>query len=162
MAQRAARGYGRRRPGLLLRWFYRAPVLLYHVGLGWLMPAQLLLTTVGRRSGRPHQAVVDVVGHDAATDSYYVISAYGGHSDWYRNLKANPAVRVQIRRRRFPARAEILPKDQSEEMGLDFWRRHPLYVGTMLRVIGLKAATEEEAREAVSQMNVVAIHRTAD
>jgi deazaflavin-dependent oxidoreductase (nitroreductase family) len=146
-----------RRPGLLLRWFFRAPVILYRVGLGGLMFGQLLLTTVGRKSGRPRRAVVDVLNHDAATNTYYVVSAYGGGSNWYRNLEVNPAVRVQAGWRRFTACAVTLPPDEAEEVLLDFWRRHRLYARTMLRLVGLKAATEEEAREAAGELRVVAV-----
>jgi deazaflavin-dependent oxidoreductase (nitroreductase family) len=150
-----------RRPGLLLRWFFRAPVVMYRIGLGWLMPMQVMLTTVGRKSGQPRRAVVDVLKHDAESGAYYVASAYGGRSDWYRNLEANPAVEVQVRGRRFSARAVTLPTDEAEEMLLDFWRRHRVYVSTMFRLIGLKAGTEEEAREAVRELKVVAIRSAA-
>ena len=156
----STRDKGPRRPGLLMRWFYRAPVLIYRVGLGGLMPAQLLLTTVGRKSGQPRRAVVDLLKHDAATDTYYVISAYGTSSNWYRNLKANPGLKVQARRRKFSARAATLPPDEAEEMVLDYWRRHRL-LGKMWRLIGLKADTEEEARAAAAEMRLVAIRPEA-
>ena len=151
-----------RRPGALLRWFFRAPVMLYRIGLGRLMFGQVMLTTVGRKSGQPRRAVVDLLKHDAATDTYYVVSAYGGGSDWYRNLEANPAVKVQARGRRFSARAATLPPDEAEEVLLDYWRRHRLYVRTMFRLIGLKAATEEEARVAAGELRVVAIRPEAE
>lgn len=150
------------RPGRFLRWFYRAPVLLYDIGLGGLMLGQLRLTTVGRASGRPRRTVVDVVGHDAATDTYYVVSAYGRRSDWYRNLQANPNARVQVRRREFSARAETLPGEEAEPLFLDFCRRHRLYVRTMFRLIGIKVDTDEDARAAAAEMRVVAIKPTCD
>jgi deazaflavin-dependent oxidoreductase (nitroreductase family) len=149
------------RPGRLFRLFARAPIMLYRIGLGGLMPMQLLLTTVGRKSGRPRQAVVDVLRHDAATDTYYVVSAYGARSDWYRNLQANPAVRVQVRWRKFPARAATLPKEEAEEVLLDHWRRHRLYSRVTLRLVGLKATSEEEVRAAAGQLRVVAIQPEA-
>jgi deazaflavin-dependent oxidoreductase (nitroreductase family) len=146
-----------RRPGMLGRLFFRAPIMLYRIGLGWLMPMQLLLTTVGRKSGQPRQAVVDVLRHDAATDTYYVASAYGAHSDWYRNLQANPAVCVQVRRRRFPARATTLPQEEGERILLDFWRRHRLYSRFAFSLVELRMTSEEEVRAAAAQMRVVAI-----
>lgn len=150
-----------RRPGGLLRLFFRAPVVLYRIGLGGLMPMQLLLTTVGRKSGQPRQAVVDVLRHDAATDTYYVASAYGAQADWYRNLQANPAVAVQVRRRKFPGRVTILPKEEGERILLDYWRRHRLYSRATLRLVGLKAASEDEVRAAAGQMRVVVIQPEA-
>jgi deazaflavin-dependent oxidoreductase (nitroreductase family) len=119
---------------------------MYRIGLGGLMPGQLLLTTVGRKSGRPRQAVVDLLRHDAATDTYYVVSAYGARSDWYRNLEANPTLRVQVRGHKFPARATILPSEEAAEMLVDYWRRHRLYARATMRLVGLKAASEEEVR----------------
>jgi deazaflavin-dependent oxidoreductase (nitroreductase family) len=151
------RGKTLRRPGLLRRWFFRAPIVMYRIGLGGLMPMQLLLTTVGRKSGRPRQSVVDVLGHDVGTDTYYVVSAYGSRSDWYRNLQANPALRAQVRWRRFPARATVLSQEQAEELLLDFWHRHRLYARIVFRLVGLKVATEEEARAVIGQMRVVAV-----
>ena len=139
-----------------MRWFFRAPLLIYRVGLGGLMPAELLLTTVGRKSGQPRRVVVDLLKHDAATDTYYVISAYGTSSNWYRNLEANPELKVQVRRRKFSARAATLPPDEAEEMLLDFWRRHRLLT-RLWRLIGLKTDTEEEARAAAAEMRLVAI-----
>jgi deazaflavin-dependent oxidoreductase (nitroreductase family) len=141
--------------------FFRAPIMLYRIGLGGLMPMQLLLTTVGRKSGRPRQAVVDVLRHDAATDTYYVVSAYGARSDWYRNLQANPAVRVQVRWRKFPARATILPQQEAEELLLDYWRRHRLYARVTMRLVGLKAGSEDEVRSAAGKLRVVAIQPEA-
>jgi deazaflavin-dependent oxidoreductase (nitroreductase family) len=151
----------RRRPSLLGRLFFRAPIMLYRIGLGGLMPMQLLLTTVGRKSGRPRHAVVDVLRHDAATDTYYVVSAYGAHSDWYRNLQANPTLRVQVRWRKFPARAAILPEEEAADMLLDFWRHRRLYARAMMRLVGLKAASEEEARALAGKLRVVAIEPEA-
>lgn len=146
-----------RRPGTVGRLFFRAPITLYRIGLGGLMPMQLLLTTVGRKSGQPRRAVVDVLRHDAATDTYYVVSAYGESSDWYRNLRANPAVCVQVRWRRVPARAAALPQDEAEELLLDYWRRHRLYARVTMRLVGVKAANEDEVRAAAAQLRVVAI-----
>lgn len=151
-----------RRPGALLRWFFRAPVVLYRVGLGGLMPMQLMLTTTGRRSGQPRRAVVDVLKHDRATDTYYVVSAYGGRSDWYRNLQANPTVQVQVRWRKFSGRASTLPEKEAEEFLLDFWRGHRTYARTMFRLVGVKVDTEEEARAAIEELRVVAIQPEAE
>jgi deazaflavin-dependent oxidoreductase (nitroreductase family) len=142
---------------MLGRLFFRAPIMLYRIGLGGLMPMQLLLTTVGRKSGRPRRAVVDVPKHDAAADTYYVVSAYGAHSDWYRNLQANPALRAQVRWRKFRARATVLPQEEAEELLLDYWRRHRLYARVTMPLVGVKAASEQEVRAAAAQLRVVAI-----
>ncbi|MDX1468596.1 MAG: nitroreductase family deazaflavin-dependent oxidoreductase [Acidimicrobiia bacterium] len=62
----------------------------------------LLLTTIGRASGRPHTVPLLYLAED---DRLVVIASYGGrdwHPDWFLNLEANPlvAARVPFRRRR--------------------------------------------------------------
>ena len=74
------------------------------LGLGGLTGERILLTTVGRRSGKPRRAAVDVMRHDAATDTYYVLSVWGERSDWFRNLRANPSLGAQVGWRRFAAK----------------------------------------------------------
>ncbi len=155
----------RRRPGLLLRWLYRGPVFVYRIGLGGLMPGQLMLTTAGRTSGRSHRVVVDM-WHDAATDTHYVASGYGERSDWYRNLQANPEVRVRVGTRKFRARASTLPVEEAEELMLGRWRQHGrlmrFYGAASARMIGLKGwSTEEEVRAAVAEMRVLALAEVA-
>ncbi len=175
MEQQASEGGKRRRPGRLLRWFYRAPVLVYGIGLGGLIPGRLMLggipghlmlTTVGRRSGRLHRVALDM-WHDPTTDTHYVVSGYGEHSDWYRNLRANPEVRVQIGWRKFRARAAVLPVEEAEELMLGRWRQHGrlmrFYGDLSLRMVGLKGwSTEEEVRAAVAELRVVALHPAGD
>ncbi len=156
---------GARRPGSVRRWLFRAPVLMYRVGLGGLMPAQVMLTTVGRKSGRPHRAVVDLLKHDAATNTWYVTSGYGAHSDWYRNLQANPEVQVQVRCRRFRARTTVLSEKEAEGLVLGRWRGrgrlYRLYLDWSLRLVGLKGRSEEEVRAAAAEMRLVAIRPEA-
>jgi deazaflavin-dependent oxidoreductase (nitroreductase family) len=55
----------------------------------------LLLTTIGRRSGQPHTAVV---AYYPDRDRVLVVGSAGGsdkHPDWYLNLLANPEVTVE-------------------------------------------------------------------
>jgi F420H(2)-dependent quinone reductase len=62
----------------------------------------LLLTTTGRRSGRPHTVPLLYL---ADGDRLVVIASWGGkpgHPHWYHNLVAEPRAVVQIRSRRFP------------------------------------------------------------
>ncbi len=176
MEQQTPGGRKQRRHGFLMRWLLRAPVLVYRLGLGGLMPGRpmlgglmpghLMLTTVGRRSGRPHRVVVDM-WQDTATDSYYLASGFGEHADWYRNLRANPEVRVEVGWRKFRARASTLPVEEAEEQVLGRWRKHGrllrFYGALSLRSMGLKGwSTEEEVRAVVAEMRLVALHPSVD
>jgi deazaflavin-dependent oxidoreductase (nitroreductase family) len=55
----------------------------------------LLLTTTGRRSGRPHTVPV---GYFDAGDTLYIVASNSGsprHPAWYVNLLVNPSVTIQ-------------------------------------------------------------------
>ena len=147
----------RARPRGLLGWFFRMPVWLFRLGLGRFMPWWIMLTTVGRRSGRPRQNVVDVVKRDA--DAVYVIAAYGDRADWVRNLKANPSLKAQMRGHTFGARAVFLPGDEAGGLMVDLFRSRPAYVRAVLRAIGVQAASEEDVRNAGVNMLVVKIEK---
>lgn len=66
----------------------------------------LLLTTTGRRSGRPHTTPL---GYIADGDRFVVAASAGGartDPDWYRNLLAMPAVTVELGTVTWPGTAE--------------------------------------------------------
>ena len=65
----------------------------------------LLLTTVGRKSGRELTMPL-IFGHSGS--SYVVVASKGGapsHPAWYLNLQANPQVRIQVKSDKFSALA---------------------------------------------------------
>src|SRR6185369_2779422 len=94
----------------LRRAAFRVPVLLHRAGIRGLERVLgidwLLLTTTGRRSGRPHVVMLDAVGHDPVSDTFYVQPADGRRADWVRNVAATPDVIAEARGRRFEARVE--------------------------------------------------------
>ena len=71
----------------------------------WRGVPTLLLTTTGRRTGRPYTTPL-IYGEDGGR--YLVVASKGGapeHPQWYRNLLAQPEVQVQVGAERFRARA---------------------------------------------------------
>jgi len=65
----------------------------------------LLLTTVGRKSGRALTLPL-IFGQSGL--KYVVVASKGGapaHPAWYLNLQANPEVQVQVKAQKFAARA---------------------------------------------------------
>src|ERR1700735_5098255 len=65
----------------------------------------LLLTTVGRKSGKP--LTMPLIFGRSGPD-YVVVASKGGapeHPAWYLNLQANPEVQVQVKAEKFKARA---------------------------------------------------------
>lgn len=78
----------------------------------------LLLHTKGRRSGKD---VTHALIFREFDGKYLVVASKGGapeDPDWYRNLKADPHVTVQIKGERFPAVARTANGDEKPAM----WR----------------------------------------
>jgi deazaflavin-dependent oxidoreductase (nitroreductase family) len=69
---------------------------------------------------------------------YYVASARGEKADWYRNLLVNPQVNVAVGDKRFSTLAR--PMTDAGQIA-DFLelrlKRHPHFMGAMLRLEGL-------------------------
>lgn len=79
-----------------------------HIGRRLVDNDVLLLTTRGRRSGRPHTVPLLYLREPTGL---LVVASWGGrdrHPDWYLNLEADPRVEVQVSSECFPASAEIL------------------------------------------------------
>ncbi len=124
------------------------------------MGMQILLTTVGRRTGRHYKVVVDIIEHDKAKDTYYISAAFGPRSDWYLNLRASPIVQAQVGRRKFTVRTTTLPLDEAEDILIKFVRHHPGYVRVMMRVVGVRISwSEEDMRNLALKMPVIACAR---
>ena len=84
----------------------------------------LLLTTIGRKTGKPRVTALGY-GYDAPNDTYYVMTGWGGKSDWLRNASANPRVRVQVGARQFDGIAARVPEAQSVALMREYVRLNP-------------------------------------
>ena len=117
---------GRPKPRGLMRIGLRIPIFLYRIKLGWLLGKRaLLLTHTGRKSGLARQAVIEVIDHDAAGDTYFISSGWGEKSDWYRNIQKNAQVTVQVGNRRWPAQAVRLPDEAAASHFAVYAQKHP-------------------------------------
>lgn len=130
----------RERTPLLVRWFFRLPVLLYRLGMAdQLGRSTLLLTTRGRKTGLPRTTPLNYVVDGNVT---YVLSGTGPGSDWLRNLEADPHVHVRLGRARFDALAETIADPVEHRRILGLWAQQsmrtapPPAVQTVLRRIG--------------------------
>jgi deazaflavin-dependent oxidoreductase (nitroreductase family) len=71
------------------------------------------LITTGRVSGRPHTVEMWFApGDDGAT--IYCLSGGGERSDWVKNLRASPALRVRIAGTTFPAQGRVVLGEAEE------------------------------------------------
>ncbi|MFI6562791.1 nitroreductase/quinone reductase family protein [Streptomyces sp. NPDC050534] len=72
------------------------------------LPGHTLLETTGRTSGLPRRTPV---GGRRVGDSFWLVSEFGERSQYVRNIKADPRVRVRLRGRWYTGTAHLLPDD---------------------------------------------------
>jgi deazaflavin-dependent oxidoreductase (nitroreductase family) len=112
------------------------------VGYIWNGATCLLLTTTGRRSGKP-RTVPLIFAADG--DRQILVASKGGapeHPSWYRNLEANPDVEVQIKGDRFRARARTVEGTEREhcwKVATAVWPNYDEYVKRTTRAIPVVA-----------------------
>jgi hypothetical protein len=76
-----------------MKWLYKTPILLYRLGLGFLVGRLfMIMTTVGRKSGQPCRTAIEFHEYKGRR---YVFSAWGMKADWYRNIATNPTITIQ-------------------------------------------------------------------
>jgi len=113
------------------------PDHLYSLHLGRLLGDRfLLLTHRGRRSGLVRRTTVEVVEHDRSTGEYIVCSGTGPRADWYLNLKAAPALEVQVGAHRWVPRQRFLDAAEAARRFADYEHDHPGTARRLLELMG--------------------------
>ena len=151
-------GYAFRPPKGFLRLLKIPPQLLYKIGLGPIYGRfVLLLTTIGRQSGRPR---ITPLQYEKIEGAIYVASARGTQADWYRNLLANPHVEVRVKSHRFRGTAE--PSSDPKRIAAFLkirQQRHPTMMSIIFRGAGLPAEpTMNQLEEYAAHRTMVVIH----
>jgi deazaflavin-dependent oxidoreductase (nitroreductase family) len=96
-----------RPPTGLMKAVLRLPIWAYRAHLGWIFGHRLVyIAHRGRTSGARREVVAEVVRFDKAVPEVTVIAAWGGTPQWFRNLKAAPAIEVRIGRQSWEAPAQ--------------------------------------------------------
>ncbi|TXK40019.1 nitroreductase family deazaflavin-dependent oxidoreductase [Nonomuraea sp. C10] len=122
-------------PSGLRRTLWRLPIHLYRLGLGRLLGSRvMLLIHVGRVSGKPRQAVIEVVERDGR--GYVAASGFGPRADWYRNITKTPEVVLQVGGRTFPAVARLLPAEEGGEIMARYAPRHQAAARRLCAIMG--------------------------
>jgi deazaflavin-dependent oxidoreductase (nitroreductase family) len=109
----------------LLRWFLRFPIWLYRLRLGRLLGERfLMLSHLGRKSGRLRQTVLEVVARPTPR-RYVVASGWGPRADWYRNVMHTPRVLLDTASGRHEALARQLGAAEAAEALTIYAQQHP-------------------------------------
>jgi deazaflavin-dependent oxidoreductase (nitroreductase family) len=87
----------------------------------------LLLTTIGRKTGKKRITPLGYIEHDG----YYVITAtnagFDTHPAWFHNLKNHPQVEVQIGKKQLTAIAELANPALRQQLWANVVERAPGY-----------------------------------
>ncbi|MER7777815.1 nitroreductase/quinone reductase family protein [Streptomyces sp. NPDC096191] len=94
------------------------------------LPGQTLLETTGRVSGLPRRTPV---GGRRVGDDFWLVSEFGERSQYVRNIRADPRVRVRVRGRWHQGTAHLLPDDDP----LARLRRLPRLNSLAVRAMGV-------------------------
>jgi deazaflavin-dependent oxidoreductase (nitroreductase family) len=108
---------------VIIKWMSRGQTALYKVSKGRVAGSFLegapvaLVTTIGRKSGEPR--VVPLLFLREGNRVVLVASQAGSdnHPLWYLNLKANPAVKVQIK----DEVVNVTARDATEQERAEYW-----------------------------------------
>lgn len=98
------------------------------------LPFQTVLETTGRVSGLPRQTPV---GGRRVGDCFWLVSEFGDRSQYVRNIKADPRVRVRVKGRWHNGTAHLLTDDDPVARLRDL----PRLNSTAVRALGTNLLT---------------------
>jgi deazaflavin-dependent oxidoreductase (nitroreductase family) len=140
------------KPKGLLKWGYTLPLYLYRWHLGWLVGHRFLMVThLGRKTGRRRQTGLEVAHYDPATQECIGVAAWGEQTDWYRNLQAHPALEVQVGSTRYAPVQRFLTFEETWALLCDYQRAHPRGLRVLLRFMGYGYHGSQEDLRAIAQ-----------
>jgi deazaflavin-dependent oxidoreductase (nitroreductase family) len=145
-----------------LLYFLRLPIYLYRWRLGRLLGHRfLLLNHVGRRTGRRHQTVLEVMEYREDGPEAVVMSGFGRNADWLRNIEARPGEEVIIGSEKFVASHRFLAEEDAINVVKGYERRNwlmaPIIRLVLSRLLGWHyRGSEADRRRLVKQLPLIA------
>lgn len=148
----------KQKPSGLWKRLLRSPVYLFRARLGFLFGERLLLIShVGRASGRRFETPVEVVEHDRGANEYIVCSGTGPRADWYLNIVAHPTEQVQVGNRRWHPRQRSLSQQEAAGRFAHYEHGQPRPAARLLKSMGNSYDGTDGGRfEMIAQMPMIA------
>jgi len=141
------------KPRGLLKWAYFLPRYLYRWHLGWLLGHRVMMIThVGRKTGRKRQTVVEAVNYDPKTQACVAVAGYGEQTDWYRNIQAHPALEIQVGSKRYVPQQHLLSSQELLTLLQNYEHRYPHGLRLLFRALGYPYDGSAEGLSAVAQV----------
>jgi deazaflavin-dependent oxidoreductase (nitroreductase family) len=127
------------RTGPPARLVFHAIGHVYDLGLGGLVGHRFLrVTHRGRNSGRQYRTVLEVINWDPSTEESVVLSGWGGRADWYRNIRASPAIEVSTAGMRYTPVYRFVEGQELYAFLLGYIARNQFAAGVVRRLLGLR------------------------
>ena len=105
----------------------------------------LLIAHQGRKTGKRRETVAMALAYDPGTREAVVFSAWGPNTEWIRNLRAHPALQIQIGRESYIPEQRFLSEDESIAVVDEFRRRHPWRVRLFAAILGWGGLSSDTA-----------------
>lgn len=123
---------------------FKLPLIFYRTGLGWLFGHRfMLLTHIGRRSGKVRRTVLAVLEYNPKTHEIKAMSAWSA-SDWYLNLQANPALQVETGFTRYAPVQRTLAPEEIATLFVNYRKKHPVFSRIVCRIPGWRIDSSYE------------------
>jgi deazaflavin-dependent oxidoreductase (nitroreductase family) len=155
------------KPQGVLRYLLHVPVWLYRWNLGWLLGHRfLLLVHSGRRTGRRHETVLEVMQYRKVVREAVVMSGFGRSSDWLLNIQAEPDFEVIIGAHRYKAQYRLLGEAEAAQVFREYERKnhlmYPILRYVLSRLLNWQYhGSDADVRNLVSQLPLIAFRPAA-
>jgi deazaflavin-dependent oxidoreductase (nitroreductase family) len=150
---------------ILVRYVLRVPVYLYRWGFVTCWGGGFCFWSTsadgGRRTGKRHETVLEVMEYRDDSAEAVVMSAFGRSASWLRNVEANLRAEVVIGSRRFIAQHRILEEDEAVTVVRSYEERNRL-IGPIVRLVLSRFAgwryrsSDSDRRRLVRQLPLIA------
>jgi deazaflavin-dependent oxidoreductase (nitroreductase family) len=148
---------GNAKPSNLLIPIFKLPLVLYRLRLGWVFGHRfVMLTHVGRHSGKTRQTILAVGHFDSQTKEIMAISAWSA-SEWYKNILARPALQVETGFTHYAPAQRYLITEEIALLFKEYRRERPIFSRMVCRIPGWKwDSSHEELLELAQTLRGVA------
>jgi deazaflavin-dependent oxidoreductase (nitroreductase family) len=158
----------RKQTGRTLRRLLHLPVYLYRLGFGWVLGRRfLLLTHIGRVTGRRRENVLEVMEFRAQGPELIVMSGFGRNAAWLRNIEAASFAEITTGMERFAATYRFLGEEDAVAVVKSYERRNrlirPVLCWVLSGLLGWKyTGSDADHHRLVEQLPLVAFQRKSD
>jgi len=117
---------------------FKLPLILYRLGLGWILGTRfMLLTHVGRQTGKVRRTILAVLSFDPKTREIIAISAWRA-SAWYYNIQAAPTLSVETGFTRYAPIQRDLTPEEIATLFEEYCRKNPIFSRIVCKIPGWK------------------------